>query len=248
MKLEKACIIGCFFCKNVDLRSDIHYFSIRDQTNMNPPFNLEELLELLARYNSSLFPAIIVAYVAGILAIFFSRFSNPKSLNAVLAILSIMWLFTGLVFLIFYFRKVCPAAYYYAIFYIIQSFLFVLATESKKKIVAPVYDFRSIIGFIFILYAMIGYPVVGEILGHTYPASSPFGIAPWSLTVFTFGIFLQLKRFPKYLLIIPCIWSIGGAIPIFLGMYEDVVMPFAGIICTVLVLTRKEEKFITDTK
>jgi len=89
---------------------------------------------------------------------------------------------------------------------------------------------------------MIGYPLLGYFLGHIYPASPCFGVAPCPTTIFTFGLLLlTVKRVPKYLLIIPLIWSfIGFTAALKLGIKEDIGLLIAGV--ATLILTIKRDK------
>jgi hypothetical protein len=80
------------------------------------------------------------------------------------------------------------------------------------------------------------------ILGHGYPKSPGFGVAPCPATIFTFGILLMIdKKFPKYILIIPLIWLvIGFFAAINLGIKEDIGLLLSGIITAILILFRKQ--------
>jgi hypothetical protein len=85
-------------------------------------------------------------------------------------------------------------------------------------------------GVIMILYAMVVYPLLGFLFGHSYPAAPVFGVAPCPTTIFTFGLFLcTVRTVPKSILIIPLIWSvIGFTAALHLGIYEDVGLLAAG--------------------
>ena len=86
---------------------------------------------------------------------------------------------------------------------------------------------------------MIGYPVLGYFLGHTYPSSFPFGLVPCPVNIFTIGVLmLTSNSFPKYLLVIPFLWTLAGIPPISVGIYEDIGMLTAGITGTYLILMK----------
>jgi hypothetical protein len=87
---------------------------------------------------------------------------------------------------------------------------------------------------------MIIYPVIGIFLGHGYPNSPCFGIAPCPATIFTFGLLLWTdKKVPKYVLIIPLLWSFLGPIAAMkLGIREDIGLLVAGVTGTVLLIVR----------
>jgi hypothetical protein len=96
---------------------------------------------------------------------------------------------------------------------------------------------NNIIGILFLLYALIIYPVLGQNLGRGYPYSPTFGL-PCPTTIFTFGILLFAnKKMPWHLLIIPLLWSIiGFTAALTLTIYEDVGLLVAGVTGFVLLM------------
>ncbi len=103
-------------------------------------------------------------------------------------------------------------------------------------------NFYGMVGSVFILYALIIYPILGYLLGHVYPKSPTFG-APCPTTIFTFGLLLWTdKKFSKYLLIIPLIWSIiGFSAAVNLSVREDFGLVVAGILGTISLLVRDKK-------
>jgi len=86
---------------------------------------------------------------------------------------------------------------------------------------------------------MVGYPVVGYILGHIYPRALPFGLAPCPTTVFTFGLFMLTdKKIPKPFLVIPLLLSISAIVPVSIGILEDIGLIIAGLVGTPMLLLR----------
>lgn len=98
----------------------------------------------------------------------------------------------------------------------------------------------SWVGVLFVLYALIGYPIVGQVIGHTWPATPLLGL-PCPITVFTFGMLLMtVRRVPTVVLVIPLIF--GGFFGIFpplnYGILEDVGLVFASFVGTILLVYR----------
>jgi hypothetical protein len=86
---------------------------------------------------------------------------------------------------------------------------------------------------------MLIYPVLGYLLGHGYPSSPCFGVAPCPTTIFTFGLLLWADRPPRYLVLLPLIWSIIGFFAaISLGIREDIGLLVAGLAGSGLILFR----------
>lgn len=87
-------------------------------------------------------------------------------------------------------------------------------------------------------YAMVAYPLLGLALGHVYPRAPMFGVGPCPTTIFTFGVFLLAARpVPRALLAVPLLWSLLAVSAAFLlGVWQDLLLPVAGILGTVGVL------------
>ncbi len=100
-----------------------------------------------------------------------------------------------------------------------------------------------VVGAIFILYAMVVYPLLGLALGHWYPRAPMFGVAPCPSTIFTFGLLLLAKRpVPIYILLVPLIWSIiGTTAATGLQVPQDYGLGIAGTVGTALVILRNRD-------
>ena len=113
----------------------------------------------------------------------------------------------------------------------------------------PLLNTYSIVGGILLLYSLLIYPILGYFLGHVYPYSPTFG-APCPTTIFTFGLLLWTDgKFPKYLLIIPVIWSIVGFSAAFQwGVLEDIMLLISALVATAMIFYRnKVEKQLTPS-
>ena len=206
---------------------------------MNIKLTLELLLSTFENYNLDIWPMQVVAYLLGIAAVFFAIKRSQYSDRIVVGILSFFWLWTAIGFFFLYFAPAYSFAYAFGGLFIIQGILF-LADVVKPRFT---FDFQgdiySIIGVLFIAYAMIGYPVIGYFLGHRYPQSPPFGLTPCPVTVFTFGLFLLTnKKVPKLFLVIPLLWALSGVMPVSVGILEDIGMIIAGVFGAALILYR----------
>jgi hypothetical protein len=89
------------------------------------------------------------------------------------------------------------------------------------------------------LYSFVIYPILGYLFGHVYPKNPTFGL-PCPTTIFTFGLLLWTDKIvPKYVLVIPSIWSlIGFVAALFLGIKEDYGLLIAGVLGSILILIR----------
>ena len=207
---------------------------------MRIPFTIDQFMEVFKIYNLSVWPAQIFLNILALSMIFFAvrkrRFTNP--INS--GILGFFWLWIGIVYHLIYFTAINKAAFIFGPLFIIQACIFVYAGILKNRLS---FNYQGNIyaasGAVFVLYALLIYPLLGYFLGHIYPESPTFGL-PCPTTIFTFGILLWTDRkVPKYVLVIPLLWSvIGFSAAINLGVREDYGLLIAGILGTLLLWLR----------
>jgi hypothetical protein len=202
-------------------------------------FSLKEFLMVLENYNLSIWPLQIVAYLFGITVLFCSIKRIKHSNKIILAILSFYWFWNGIVFCLIFWAPTYKFAYLFGAFFIIQGFLF-LSGIFKANISINIHsNLHSIIGILFLVYAMAGYQLFGYFLGHVYPKFFSFGLVPCPTVIFTFGLFLITdKKFPKYYLIIPFIVAMGGCLATYRGILEDIGLIIAGLLGTIMIVQR----------
>lgn len=217
----------------------------RDQRMNELPFSIEQFLELFEVYNRAIWPAQLIAYLLGGSAIFLIIRKKTVADTFINLILGIFWIWMGAVYHILFFSGINPAAYIFGFLFILQGILFlVLNRPGQKLMFAFRKDLYGLIGGLFILYALIVYPLLGHALGHIYPQSPVFGVAPCPTTIFTFGLLLWTKgKVPYWLLIIPGLWAlIGFSAAVQLTIYEDLGLVIAGIISVILLVYRNRKQ------
>ena len=198
---------------------------------------IEELLLIFERFNQAIWPFQFVAYILGIVAVFFIFKQTRYSTKIVLAILSFFWLWSGIVFCLMYWVPSYVYAYGFGLLCIIQGLLFLMGVIKQDWPDSPKSRSHFITGIVFVAYAMAGYPILGYFLGHVYPEFIPFGLVPCPTTVFTFGLFLLMnKKFPRYYLVVPFIVAIASLLAVYKGVYEDIGLFLAGLIGIFLIL------------
>ena len=193
-------------------------------------FDLQEFLSLLERYNLDIWPLQIIAYLLGLLVVLLLFWKSKASNKLILIILSFFWLWTGIVFCTIYWASINEFSYSYSILFIIQGILFLYAVIGSKIAMHFSTKFKSVLGLVFIIYAIAGYQVLGYFMGHEYPKFFAFGMVPCPTTIFTIGLFLLAKnRIPTYLIIIPLLVAVSGIIAVYNNIYEDIGLILAGI-------------------
>lgn len=160
------------------------------------------------------------------------------------ASLAAVWLWDGLVYHIGFFAEINSMALVFGGLFVLEALLLVWAAARDRLRFSMEATPYHIIGGLFVLYALVLYPVVGMSLGHVYPAAPLFGVAPCPMTVFTFGMLLFTSRkVPLYLLAVPVLWAFSATIAAGqLGVLQDYGMSVAAVVCTGLILFRDHRR------
>lgn len=208
---------------------------------MRLPFTVDEFLGVFQSYNVAIWPMQIVAYVVGAIAVFV-LFIRPKHADRMIAaILALMWLWNGIVYHMGFFSVINKAAFLFGALFVVQGLLFFWKGVMRNDLIFRFSrDGYSLTGCLFACYAMVLYPALGILAGHTWPHSPVFGVAPCPTTIFTFGLLLLTQcRVPKQLIAIPLLWAIIGlSAAVNLRFYEDFGLLVAGLAGTTLLLVR----------
>jgi hypothetical protein len=210
---------------------------------MKLPFNTEQFLEVFKDYNLNVFPFQFLLYLLAVIVIWFSVRKSRNSDQVIVFVLSFLFIWIGIVYHILHFTSINKAAYIFGAAFIIQALLFLYYGFAKRKLsfsLRP--NIYGIIGAVLVFYALIVYPLIGYFRGHVYPHSPTFGV-PCPTLIFTFGVILWSdQKFPKQLLIIPCLWAIVGfsAVSLF-GMIEDLGLLVAALASTVLIFVKDKQ-------
>jgi len=217
---------------------------------MKPPFTLEQFLEVFKNYNQAVFPMQFILYLISAVAIYLVIKSNLKSDKIISIILSLLWLWMGIVYHIIFFTTINKAAYLFGGLFIIQGILFLLFGVFQNKLS---FNFKKdkygITGISLIVFALILYPILGYFFGHIYPSSPTFGL-PCPTTIFTFGLVLMnIKKCPITILIIPFVWSVIGFMAAFqFGILEDTGLIVASLITACLLIYRNKILSVKEKK
>jgi hypothetical protein len=207
---------------------------------MSLPFTVEQFMGIFEKYNIAVWPMQIILVLIALSALFLSLRKFSYSDKFISAILGFFWLWIGVVYHLTHFTSINTAAYLFGALYIIQGLIFIFVGGIKSRLSFKLQpNAYGIIGSLFILYALIIYPILGYFLGHVYPKNPTFGL-PCPTTVFTFGLLLWTDKIvPKYVLVIPLIWSmIGFGAALSLGVKEDYGLLIAGVSGFILIFIR----------
>ena len=217
----------------------LHLYSYAART-MKLPFTTEQFMKVLEDYNLSVWPMQIVCNLLALLVIILPIRKNQKADNFISLILAFFWIWMGIMYHYAFFTTINKAAYVFAGIFVLQGILFFYIHFFKQGLSFRFSnDLYGLTGSLFMVYALIIYPVLGYFSGHIYPSSPTFGL-PCPTTIFTFGILLWSgKKLPVVLLLIPLIWSvIGFSASFFLGILEDIGLIVSALLFLFLVIIR----------
>ena len=197
------------------------------------PFTADVYFSLFETYNSAIWPAQLVAYGLGILALVLALRPLAAGGRIALAVLSIFWLWNGIAYHLLHFLQINFAAPAFAALFVLQGVLFAGYVVGGRSIFRFRTDVFGWSGLLFCLFALAAYQLLGWFAGHCWPRAGVFGVAPTPTTIFTFGMLLMLEGgAPLYLFAIPVLWSLaGGSAAVFiLRIPEDVSLLVAGVV------------------
>lgn len=201
------------------------------------PFTVEEFFDVFRQYNETVWPAQLVLLAAAIVAVLMAVRAGEYAGRTVSGILALLWLWMGAVYHIGFFRDINPAAVLFGALFIVQAVLLAWLGVVEGRLTFRSRGGANVLGWVLAGYALLVYPLLGALLGHSYPSSPTFGL-PCPTTIFTFGVFLWARPpIPRALVIIPGLWSILGARAAFqLGMGEDFGLLIAALIALPVLL------------
>ena len=207
---------------------------------MSTPFSLAQFLDVFRRYNDAVWPAqaiLVCLAIVALVSVLSARRGGSKVASAVLAAL---WIWTGVVYHYVFFRAINPAATLFAIAFVLQgaliAWLGVVRTSLRFEARA---GWPRIVGGATMLYALVGYPLIGYAIGHTYPAAPTFGV-PCPTTIFTLGMLVwATPPRSRVVVVIPVLWSVVALFAaIRFGMWEDFGLAAAASVALAATLRR----------
>ncbi len=207
---------------------------------MDLPFTIDQFLNVFKNYNESVWPMQIFLFLMAIGVIFLIYKKYSFSNKCVLFSLSFLWLWIGIVYHWIFFSQINKPAFGFGGLFVIQGVLFLFLGLKNRVEFSFRKKFDSIMGVIFVLFALIIYPLMNYFFSHVWPYNPTFGL-PCPTVIFTLGVLLlSIKGLPKYIVAIPLLWSlIGVSAAINLGIWEDVALVAAGIVGSILIFKRK---------
>jgi len=202
----------------------------------------EQLLEVFAAYNQQIWPVQILAYILAIGAVMLAfkkvRWGSPL----ILAVLAFFWLWVALLFWLPSTAQGFTIGYAFLALFLIEGLLLLYQTIKLKITFGTSKQVYTIAGLVMVFYTMIGYPLIGLLIGHRYPYTALIGLFPCPLALFTFGmLLLSGSIIPISLLLIPSFWGLSAVMWISIGIWEDIGLLLGSIVGVYLILQRNKK-------
>jgi Family of unknown function (DUF6064) len=206
------------------------------------PFTSEEFFGVFADYNRAVWPMPVVLVLLAAAALLLV-WRDPRFSGLLVAgFLALVWLWMALAYHLAFFARVNPAAYLFAALFGAEAVLLARAGLHGELSFRAGRDRRSLLAAVFVAYALVGYPLLGAIVGQRFPATPTFGL-PCPTTIFTFGLLLVARPCPLRLLVIPAAWSLLGSSAAWqLGVGADYALLVVGVVGTTVAARRSWER------
>ncbi len=196
---------------------------------MELPFDESQFLDVFERYNAVLGPGALVLWLVTAPVVFAWPVHKAVPDRAVAGLLVVHWLWAGLVYHLCFFARINPAAYVFALLFVVQAL--VLAwygiRTRRLRFFTTTSRFWRPVSLLLSVYA-VAYPLLAW-FGYDYPRMPTFGV-PCPTTLLTVGFLLSTSPpAPRATLAIPFVWCVvGGSAAFLLGVYADGALLVAG--------------------
>lgn len=207
---------------------------------MDLPFSQAQFFEVIADYNVAVWPAQFVLTLLAV-AMLVLVIRGPERAGRLVSYgLALLWCWVALAYHLAFFWSINPAAPLFAAVSLAAAAAFVWFGGIRGGLrFGRGLSSTAILGLVVVMFALAGYPAIGEYIGHRYPASPTFGL-PCPITIFTFGILLMAApNLPKVLVVAPLAWAVVGSTAAFaLGVTQDLGLVVAAAAGVYLLLRR----------
>lgn len=204
------------------------------------PFTTEQFIQVFEKYNQAIYPMQFLLILVAIASVTLAANPKPFTNKTISGLLGFLWLWVGIVYHLIFFTKISPPAYLFGTLFVFQGLLFLYEGVVRNRLsFRRSQTFYGILGAIFMVYALVIYPLIGYTLGRIFPSSQTFGV-PCPTTIFTFGLLLWTdKKVPLSLLIVPVLWSmVGTSAALNFGIKEDFGLLVAGTLGAAFIIRR----------
>jgi hypothetical protein len=203
----------------------------------HPPLNVF-LTTTFGRGNAAIWPMQLVWYACAAAMIGLAFWSRRPASQLICLLAAAYFAWVGTVF----FGVIDSRGMtLWVVAFIVEALLLLVAGVMRRDLVfAPRWNLTSVLGAVFMFYALVAYPIVEMLGGYPLRASPLFGLSPCVTVFFAFGLLLWARPpAPKYLLLLPLAWALQVAPGnIAMGHVPDFPLILVGMITAGLIIWR----------
>jgi Family of unknown function (DUF6064) len=167
------------------------------------------LATVFGRGNAAIWPMQLVWYASAAAMIGLAFWPSRRASQLICLLAAAVFAWVGIVF----FGVIDSGMTLWAVVFVLEAILFVVAGIVRRDLVfAPRWNLSSVLGALFMCYALVAYPIIEMLGGHPLTESPLFGLAPCVTVFFFFGLLLWARPpAPKYVLLLPLAWALQAA-------------------------------------
>ena len=202
------------------------------------PFTHAQFVFVFALYNGVIWPLQWLAQAVGIglLALLWKP-SRTRDRTSIL-LLAVMWLWTGLAYHVVFFSLINPAATLFGMFFVFEGLLLAEAGLRGRLTFGKASGLGRALGWALLVYAVLGYPALGLMLGERALELPAFGLTPCPVVLATLGVLLLATGSARpWLFVIPVGWAlIGGSAAVLLRVPQDWPLLLSPLLLAIVVI------------
>lgn len=196
-------------------------------------FSQRTYYRLFELYNLEWWPLQIVALALGVAVFMLLRRGGERAGRVTALILALGWLWVAWAFHLQRYASINLAAGYFAWAFTVQALLLLWLGAVRGRLTpAPANRLLQRAGLGLVLFALLLYPLIGPLLGRSWPQAEVFGMAPDPTALATLGVLLFAGVRPAWLLFpVPLAWClISGATLWAMDAPDFAVVPLAALL------------------
>ncbi len=198
---------------------------------------LNAFLAIFDRGNAAIWPMQLVWYASAAAMVGLALWPMRRASQLICMLAAAYFAWVGIVF----FGMIDSGMTLWAAAFILEVILLLVAGIMRRDLVfAPRSSLASVLGAVFIFYALVAYPIIGVLGGDPLRTLPVFGLAPCPTVIFAFGLLLWARPpAPKYVLLLPLAWALNATPPnLAMGNVPDFVLTLVGVITVGLIIWR----------
>src|SRR5688500_11766767 len=142
---------------------------------MSIPFSVQQFLQVFGDYNTAVWPLQFVLLGVAVASLQLSVASPYRATRVPALLLALLWLWSGAVYQLVFFRRINPAAAVFGALFLVQAGLIIVAAGRGDLVPRFHRSAAGWMGLGLILYSLVVYPVTSLVAGHRYPNVPTFG-------------------------------------------------------------------------